>query len=78
MTLCNPLEVRADTTLVLCMEQRKYKVMMHSSGVYVRTKFQYNPSNGLNAITRNKTQMYRQNDNLSLLLIGNKSNRSLK
>jgi hypothetical protein len=78
VTLCYPAEVRADTTLVLFKVERKYNVMMDSSGVYIRKKFQYNPSNGLNAITRGKTQMYRQNDNRSLLLIGNKANRSLK
>lgn len=53
----------------------KYKVMLDSSGVYVRTKFQYNPSKDLSAITRGKTQIYKQYDTLSLLLIGNKANK---
>jgi len=48
---------------------------MDSSGVYVRTKFQYNPSNDLSVITRGRTQTYRQYDTLSLLLIGKKANK---
>jgi len=75
MTLCYPSEVRAETTLLLFMVERKYKVMMDSSGVYVRTRLQYNPFNDLSVITRGKTQPYRQYDTLSLLLIGNKANK---
>jgi len=57
------------------MLERKYKVMTDSSGFYVRTKLQYNPSNDLSVITRGKTQLYRQYDTLSLLLVGNKASK---